>query len=144
MTPVVAPSLKEIIQAKERIAGLVLRTPLVRLNIDDAPAEIYLKLENLQPIGSFKLRGAGNVSTKLKERRVTYQIPLTTQLLFMHIFKIAQISPAVPPAIPPANNMMIVPSKLKTGGLPFEMAMIRITNRPPSPSNIKPKPVAKQ
>jgi threonine dehydratase len=35
------------------------RTPLVRLHVD-APAEIWLKLENLQPIGSFKLRGAGN------------------------------------------------------------------------------------
>jgi threonine dehydratase len=39
----------------------VLRTPLVRLNVDDSPAEIYLKLENLQPIGSFKLRGASNL-----------------------------------------------------------------------------------
>jgi len=37
----------------------VIRTPLVRLHVD-APAEIWLKLENLQPIGSFKLRGAGN------------------------------------------------------------------------------------
>ena len=37
----------------------VTRTPLVRLNVD-APAEIYLKLESLQPIGSFKLRGATN------------------------------------------------------------------------------------
>ncbi len=46
--------------ARERIKGSVLRTPLVRLNVDDAPAEIYLKLENLQPIGSFKLRGASN------------------------------------------------------------------------------------
>jgi threonine dehydratase len=36
-----------------------MRTPLVRLNAD-APGEIFLKLENLQPIGSFKLRGAGN------------------------------------------------------------------------------------
>ncbi len=53
-------SLGEIRAARERIAGLALRTPLVRLNVDDAPAEIYLKLENLQPIGSFKLRGAGN------------------------------------------------------------------------------------
>ena len=32
----------------------------MRLNVEDAPAEIWLKLENLQPIGSFKLRGAGN------------------------------------------------------------------------------------
>ncbi len=46
--------------AQSRIAESVMRTPLVRLNVDDAPAEIYLKLENLQPIGSFKLRGATN------------------------------------------------------------------------------------
>src|SRR5204863_8501719 len=48
----------EITAARERIAGPVLRTPLVRLQVPEAPAEIYLKLENLQPIGSFKLRGA--------------------------------------------------------------------------------------
>src|SRR5204863_22941 len=50
----------EITAARERIAGPVLRTPLVRLQVPEAPAEIYLKLENLQPIGSFKLRGALN------------------------------------------------------------------------------------
>src|SRR5438045_138067 len=55
-----AVSLDAIRAAGKRIAGLVLRSPLVRLNVADAPAEIYLKLENLQPIGSFKLRGAGN------------------------------------------------------------------------------------
>jgi threonine dehydratase len=37
----------------------VIRTPLARLHVD-TPAEIWLKLENLQPIGSFKLRGAAN------------------------------------------------------------------------------------
>ena len=52
--------LTDIHAARERIAGSVIRTPLIRLNVDAAPAEIYLKLENLQPIGSFKLRGAGN------------------------------------------------------------------------------------
>jgi len=41
-----------------------MRTPLVRLNVE-APAEIYLKLENLQPIGSFKLRGAGNALRRM-------------------------------------------------------------------------------
>jgi threonine dehydratase len=46
--------------ARETIAGTAIRTPLVRLNAPEAPAEIYLKLENLQPIGSFKLRGAYN------------------------------------------------------------------------------------
>ena len=37
--------------ARDRIRSLVVRTPLVRLGVDDAPAEIYLKLENLQPTG---------------------------------------------------------------------------------------------
>ena len=60
MRPLEAPRLEEIRAARERIATSVLRTPLVRLQMDDAPAEIYLKLENLQPIGSFKLRGAAN------------------------------------------------------------------------------------
>ncbi len=43
-----------------RRANFAARSPLLPLPLDDAPAEIYLKLENLQPIGSFKLRGAGN------------------------------------------------------------------------------------
>lgn len=55
-----AITLDDIQAAWERIKGSAIRTPLVRLNVDDAPAEIYLKLENLQAIGSFKLRGAGN------------------------------------------------------------------------------------
>ena len=55
--------LADIEAARRRLSGLALRTPLVRLNVDDAPAEIWLKLENLQPIGSFKLRGAGNAMT---------------------------------------------------------------------------------
>jgi len=46
--------------ARDRIAGTATRTPLVRLRVEDAPAEIYLKLENLQPISSFKIRGAIN------------------------------------------------------------------------------------
>jgi len=52
--------LDEIQVAQRRLRSSVLRSPLVRLNVEDAPAEIYLKLENLQPTGSFKLRGAGN------------------------------------------------------------------------------------
>jgi threonine dehydratase len=52
--------LAEIEAARERIKGAAVRTPLVRLHVEDAPAEIYLKLENLQPINSFKIRGATN------------------------------------------------------------------------------------
>jgi threonine dehydratase len=49
--------LAEIETARERIAGAAVRTPLLRLHVG-APAEIYLKLENLQPVNSFKIRGA--------------------------------------------------------------------------------------
>ncbi len=45
-----------------------MRTPLVRLNVPDAPAEIWLKLENLQPIGSFKIRGAANAMANIPTR----------------------------------------------------------------------------
>jgi threonine dehydratase len=47
-------------EARRNIAELAIRTPLVLCNMD-APANLYLKLENLQPIGSFKIRGAANV-----------------------------------------------------------------------------------
>ncbi len=65
MRPLEIIPLDEILAARERIAGAALRTPLVRLNVD-AAADIYLKLENLQPIGSFKLRGAGNALRKME------------------------------------------------------------------------------
>jgi threonine dehydratase len=52
--------LAEIEAAHERLAGAAVRTPLVRLYHEDSPAEIYLKLEPLQPINSFKIRGATN------------------------------------------------------------------------------------
>jgi threonine dehydratase len=51
--------LAEIEAARDRIAGAAIRTPLLRLHVE-APAEIYLKCENLQPVNSFKIRGATN------------------------------------------------------------------------------------
>ena len=57
-------TISDIRAARERIARTVIRTPLLRLDAD-APGEIYLKLENLQPIGSFKLRGAANAIRQL-------------------------------------------------------------------------------
>jgi threonine dehydratase len=53
------PTLPQIEEARRTIARTAIRTPLVRLGAE-GPAEIYLKLENLQPIGSFKIRGASN------------------------------------------------------------------------------------
>jgi len=61
--------LEEIEAARERISGDIVRPPLVRLDFDDAPAEIYLKLENLQPIRAFKIRGGVN-ALKLTDREM--------------------------------------------------------------------------
>ena len=55
-----APPIDAVLAAADRIADLAIRTPLVGLNVAGTPARIHLKLENLQPIGSFKVRGAGN------------------------------------------------------------------------------------
>jgi len=54
--------------ASKHVYEAAIRTPLVRLNYD-APAEIYLKLECLQPIGSFKIRGAYNAVRLLPQEQ---------------------------------------------------------------------------
>lgn len=53
-----APSLERIREAQAAIRRAAVRTPLLPLNFSDAPARIHLKLENLQAIGSFKIRAA--------------------------------------------------------------------------------------
>ncbi len=53
-------SQEEILAAAERLKPYVVRTPLIRLHADVAQTEIYLKMENLQPIGAFKVRPAAN------------------------------------------------------------------------------------
>jgi threonine dehydratase len=61
-------TLDEIRAAQQRIRTVALRTPLTRLGAPrEGRAELYLKLENLQPIGSFKLRGAYNTIASLTE-----------------------------------------------------------------------------
>ncbi len=64
--PVRPVTIDEIRAARERIAGVITRTPLIRLlhGVEDAP-EIWLKLESLQPINAFKLRGAANAVAML-------------------------------------------------------------------------------
>jgi threonine dehydratase len=60
MEPIKPILIEEIRTAQKRIQNIAIRTPLLGMEIQDAPCEIFLKLENLQPIGSFKLRGSGN------------------------------------------------------------------------------------
>ena len=62
-------TLSDIQDARRVISDHAIRTPLVRFNVDSA-AEIYLKLENLQPIGSFKIRGAANAIARLSPREL--------------------------------------------------------------------------
>ena len=63
--PVRAITLDEIRAARERIAGVAIRTPLIRLLHGTSAPEIWLKLENLQPINAFKIRGAANAVAML-------------------------------------------------------------------------------
>lgn len=72
MTALNIPTLEAIQSARQRLAGTILRTPLIKFDERSkdfsrylttkvvTTSEIYLKLENLQPTGSFKVRGAGN------------------------------------------------------------------------------------
>jgi threonine dehydratase len=60
-------TLSEIQAARPRISGTAIRTPLVRLQMGSDHPEIWLKLENLQPINAYKLRGAANAVALLSD-----------------------------------------------------------------------------
>ncbi|MGD0143289.1 MAG: pyridoxal-phosphate dependent enzyme [Rhizomicrobium sp.] len=60
-------TLAEIREARARIAGTIVRTPLIRLQLGPDFPDIRLKLENLQPINAYKLRGAANAVAMLPE-----------------------------------------------------------------------------
>jgi threonine dehydratase len=67
LEPVRPIELSEIRAARQRIADTIVRTPLVRLELGTQFPEIWLKLENLQPINAYKLRGAANAVALLSE-----------------------------------------------------------------------------
>src|SRR5271170_1957029 len=67
LDPVRPITLDEIRAARERIAGTILRTPLVKLGLGPGFPDIRLKLENLQPINAYKLRGAANAVALLSD-----------------------------------------------------------------------------
>jgi threonine dehydratase len=64
-------SLEAIRAAANRIAGVVSRTPLVRAYFPEVPGQVWLKAESLQPIGSFKLRGAANKILQLSKEEIS-------------------------------------------------------------------------
>ena len=60
-------NLAEIQAARDRIANTIVRTPMIRLELGPDFPDIRLKLENLQPINAYKLRGAANAVALLSE-----------------------------------------------------------------------------
>jgi threonine dehydratase len=67
LEPVRPIQLSEIEEARERIAKTIVRTPLIRLDLGPDFPDIRLKLENLQPISAYKLRGAANAVALLPD-----------------------------------------------------------------------------
>src|SRR5213082_3498125 len=67
LDPVRPIKLDEIKDARKRIADTIVRTPLVRLELGPDFPDVRLKLENLQPINAYKLRGAANAVAMLSE-----------------------------------------------------------------------------
>src|SRR5881275_2254771 len=67
LDPVRPIKLDEIKNAQQRIAKTILRTPLIRLELGPDFPDVRLKLENLQPINAYKLRGAANAVAMLPE-----------------------------------------------------------------------------
>ena len=65
--PVKPILLSDIEAARLNVAGMVLRTPLVRLDLGQGGPDIRLKLENLQPTNAYKIRGAANAVARLSE-----------------------------------------------------------------------------
>ena len=67
LEPVRAIQLSEVKEARKRIAHTIIRTPLIRLDLGPDFPDIRLKLENLQPINAYKLRGAANAVALLPD-----------------------------------------------------------------------------
>src|SRR5882762_2311399 len=67
LAPIRPIKLDEIKQARERIAKTIVRTPLIRLELGPDFPDVRLKLENLQPINAYKLRGAANAVARLSD-----------------------------------------------------------------------------
>lgn len=67
LDPIRRIQLSEIQEARERIAKTIIRTPLIRLQLGPDFPDIRLKLENLQPINAYKLRGAANAVALLSD-----------------------------------------------------------------------------
>jgi threonine dehydratase len=69
-TSLILPTSADVAAARDNILGFAVRTPLLKLSVDVPGVNIYLKLENLQPLGSFKIRPAVNVLKSMDFERL--------------------------------------------------------------------------
>jgi len=69
--PIVAPTIEKVLEARERIRAHVVRTPLIPLAGEHGNKKIFLKPENLQPFGSFKVRAAMNAIKSAEEEALS-------------------------------------------------------------------------
>ncbi len=110
MKPLEPIALPDIQAARLRLVGTVMHTPLVRFNAPDVPAEIYLKLENLQPVGSFKIRAAGNAILSADNTRLANGVWTVSAGNMAHAVawfarKLGMVCTAVVPEDAPATKL---------------------------------------
>lgn len=92
------PSLREFREAQSRLKGVAVRTPLLPLRrYRETDTDIWLKPENLQPIGSYKLRGIYNWVAKLSpEDRKKGVSTLSTGNMAQAVGYVSNLSPIMP------------------------------------------------
>ncbi len=105
-------TLRNVIAARNRLTGQVIRSPLIRLEAPGSPP-IWCKLENLQAIGSFKIRGAGNAllshsATALAEGVVTASAGNMAQGMAWWASRLGVPSTAIVPDTAPANKLAAI------------------------------------
>jgi threonine dehydratase len=106
----VPPSLELVLRARQRLGDLLPRTPLIPLDGQDDPPRLFLKLENLQPTGSFKVRGAGNSVLAAMERGVVRGVYTTSagnmaQALAWHARRLGLPCTTIVPETAPAAKL---------------------------------------
>ena len=118
--------LGEIEAARERLQGIALRTPLVRLDADDAVppgTDLYLKLECLQPVRSFKLRGAYHAMAKAGRAALADGVWIVSSGNMAQALAWAARAPGVPCTVyvPDTVPRTKLANVLRYGGTPVEL-----------------------
>ena len=105
-------SVAEIEAARPRVLGTCVRTPLVKLELGAGFPDIRLKLENLQPINAYKLRGAANAVALLSEDERAKGVWTISAGNAGHTGSVFVLKPAeVPPVAHPGAARLVGPRK---------------------------------